>query len=125
HAALAHRFDQVPYFSARMGIEPGGELVEDGDARPADQCKGNRQSLLLATGEVLEGGISLLGQPELAEKLVRVSGAGVGGGIEVDRLAGGDFRREPGFLQLHADQLTDTAGVTLRVTAEHVHRARI
>ena len=60
HAAIADRLDEVPGLAARLRVEPGRELVEDRDPRPADEREGDRQALLLAAGEVAVGGVALV-----------------------------------------------------------------
>ena len=47
-AALADALDQVPGVAASLRVEPGRELVEDGDLGVADERERDREPLLLA-----------------------------------------------------------------------------
>ncbi len=59
--------DQRPGVAAGLRVESGGQLIEDGHARLADQGERDRQSLALATREVYEAGVSLVGESEQVE----------------------------------------------------------
>jgi hypothetical protein len=59
-AGVADRLDQVPGVAAGLRVEPGGELVEDRDARAADERERDRQPLLAAAGELAVTGVELV-----------------------------------------------------------------
>ena len=72
HAAVADRLDELPRLAAGLRVEPGRELVEDRDPRPADERQGDRQALLLAAREVAVGRVALVVEPEVVDQLARV-----------------------------------------------------
>ena len=92
HPGVAHAFDQCPGVAARLRVQTGGQLVEDGDLGVADECQGDGQALLLATGEVGERGVALVLQTEQRQQLLRIGGVGVEGGVEVQRLDDAQLR---------------------------------
>ena len=53
-AGGAHAFDQPPRFAAGVRVEPGGQLVEDGQLGVAHQRERDRHALLLAAGQLPE-----------------------------------------------------------------------
>src|SRR5580692_3224777 len=63
-AALADAAHQIPDGAARLRVEAGGQLVEKDHFRVVDQRQGNKEALLLASGEVHEPGVALIGEAE-------------------------------------------------------------
>src|SRR5256886_11744383 len=66
-AAGADAAHQIPDCPPGLRVQPGGQLVEKHHLRIVDQCKGDKQTLLLASGEVHEPGTPLIGETELFE----------------------------------------------------------
>ena len=56
-AALADGADHVPHGQAGLGVERGGELVEEDELGPVDQGQGDEHALALAAGELVDVGI--------------------------------------------------------------------
>ena len=67
-AALLQVLDQIPRIPASLRVESGGQLVENRDFGVSDQRQGNRETLLLAPGEILEPLVPFVGDAELVEK---------------------------------------------------------
>ena len=64
HTLIADALDQRPGVAARLGIEPGRQLVEHRDPRIPDQRQRDREALLLPARQLREPGGALLGKPE-------------------------------------------------------------
>ncbi len=75
HAAVADALDQVPGVTPGLRVEPGRQLVEDGDARVADEGQRDRQPLLLPARQLAEGGLALVVRPR--SSMSRSQSAGV------------------------------------------------
>src|SRR5690606_4617114 len=125
HPGVAHPLDEVPGGAARRGVEPGGELVEHGHLRPADECEGDGQALLLTARQLAELLVAVRGEVEEVQELGGVGLLGVERAEDVERLTDGDLVVERGLLELDADVLADGPGVRLRVAPEEAHRAAV
>src|ERR1700674_4765978 len=66
-AALTDASHQIPDCPPRLRVQPGGQFVEKHHLRIVNQCKGNKEPLLLASREVHEPGAPLIGEAELFE----------------------------------------------------------
>jgi len=66
-AAVADAADEAPDGVAGLGIEAGGELVEEDDFGVVDEGESDEEALLLAAGEIHEPGVALVGEAELVE----------------------------------------------------------
>src|SRR5580704_16946415 len=66
-AAIPDATHQIPDRPSRLRIQPSGQLVEKHHLWIVDQRKGNKQALLLASGEIHEPGVPLIGEAELFE----------------------------------------------------------
>jgi hypothetical protein len=62
HAPVADALDELPRVAPGLRVEAGGELVEHGHLRVADQRERDRQTLLLSTGQPPELGVELAGE---------------------------------------------------------------
>ena len=67
HAPVADRLDQLPRLAAGLRVEAGRQLVEDRDLGIADQGQRDREPLLLPAGQVLVGGVALVGRAEFVD----------------------------------------------------------
>src|SRR5690606_38206776 len=118
---FAHMADQVPDLPARLRIETGGELVQDGHPGAADEREGDREALLLAAAERAELLIEEIGQSETFGQLRPGLGIVVEGRPQPQGLAGGDLRLRAALLRLDADEAGDPLSVRERVAAVHSH----
>src|SRR5258708_33376069 len=64
-AALANTTHQVPDRAPRLRIQPSGQLVEKHQLWVVDQRKGNKQPLLLASGEAHKPGVPFIREAKL------------------------------------------------------------
>src|SRR5215469_1197575 len=119
HPLLADVFDQPPGDAAGRRVEPGRELVEHGDAGPADQGQCDRQPLLLAAGQLPVPGIPLPGQAEEVQQHPAVGRDAVEGAVEADRLGDGELVLQRAFLELDADLLPQLWPAPLGVHPQH------
>ena len=62
----AHVAHQVPDGVPGLGIEAGGQLVQEDQLRIGQECQGDEQALLLPAGQFREGRIAFLFQPNCA-----------------------------------------------------------
>jgi hypothetical protein len=76
-AVAGHRADHPPHVLALARVEPGGGLVEERDAGPADEARGEIQASAHAARV---GGHTTLGDVAQPEAVERVGGAGGGVG---------------------------------------------
>jgi hypothetical protein len=100
-------------------VGAGGELVENGDLRVADQGQRDREALLLAAGELFEARVALPGQPKLGQELLLVGGVRGEGAEERERLGDRDLAGHAARLKLHPDAPAKVRAVMPRVAAEH------
>src|SRR5579872_2167096 len=68
-AALPDTSHQIPDGPARLRVQSCGQLVEKHHLRIVNQRKGNKQPLLLASGEVHEPSAPLIGEAELFQQV--------------------------------------------------------
>src|SRR5271170_6497605 len=80
-AALADATHQIPDRPPRLRVQPGGQLVEKHHLRIIDQRKGDKQSLLLASGEVHKPGAPAYRRGQAARVSVRRPSLGAFGTI--------------------------------------------
>lgn len=124
-AALADGAHHVPHGQARLGVERGGELVEEDQFGLAQQGERDEDPLALSSGELVHVGAPFGGYAELVEQRGGVGGVGVHGREEGQRLVDCDLGRQGGGLQLDADALAPPLGRVGRVLAEHVDIAAV
>src|SRR5690606_21840450 len=115
----------LPRRAAGRGVQARGELVEDRDARVADERERDRQALLLPARELRERDASVLGEVEQVEQLLDVPRRRVERREEAHRLLDGDPLVERDLLELDPDGVAHRGGVGLRVDAEHADRAAV
>jgi hypothetical protein len=125
HAPVADALDEVPGVTTRVRVQPGGQLVQDGDLRVADQRQRDRQPLLLAAGELGEPGVTLVGQPQVLQQRPPVGRVLVEGAVEVERLPDLHLLGKLAFLELCPDALPELVAVASRVEPEHRHPAGV
>ena len=125
HATVAHPFDQLPGVAAGLGVEPGGQLVEHRDFRPADQGQHDRQPLLLAARQLPEVVVARRLEPERGQQLAPVRGPAVERGVQLHRLAHPHPVGQRAVLELDADALVELVPVAAGVEAEHADRAAV
>jgi hypothetical protein len=114
-AALAQVEDGIPQAAAALGIEAGGRLVEEDEARIVDEGEGEGEALALAAGEVLWVGVGLFFERDLAQQVVGGEGAGIEGAVEGEQFTVGQLAKERGGLKLDADTLLDSAALAADV----------
>ena len=107
HSLVADPLDQLPRLAARLRIQAGGELVEDGQLRATDERQRDRQPLALAAGQVGEAIVALGLEPEQLEQPLRVGGIAVEGGEQLKRLPHAQLVGELGGLELDPDPLAE------------------
>ena len=95
---------EVDHVSARLRVEVPGRLVGEDDARLDHEGAGDRDTLLLAAGELARQMAGALGQTDLAEELAgsdsQVAAAGTGGcQLRLHVLQGGERRNEVELLE--------------------------
>ena len=79
--ALAHPVaDDLPHAEPAARVEPGRRLVEEEQARPADQGAGEVEAAAHAAGVGLDDPVGGVGQGELLEQLVRAAPRGLASG---------------------------------------------
>src|ERR1700722_15726103 len=71
-AAFANAAHQFPDGASRLWIQAGGELVEEHNFRIVDQREGDEEALLLASREIHEPGVALVGKAGLIEQALGV-----------------------------------------------------
>ena len=91
--------------AARLGVEPGGGLIEKQQLWIANQGAGHGQPLLLATGKAAYAGMALFFELGGAYGLLDRDAVMEEAAEEPERLLDGKFLRELGFLELNADSL--------------------
>src|SRR5215467_4056451 len=114
--------DQRPGVPPGLRVQAGGELVEHGDARVADQRERDRQPLPLAAGQLAEPGVLLARQPEPVQQLRPRGRVPVERAVQLERLADPQPVRQLALLQLHAEHLAQLGAVPARVKPEHADR---
>ena len=118
--------DELPRVAAGLRVEPGRQLVEDGDLRVADEGERDRQPLLLAAGELAERRVRACSvEPEVVEELA--SGRpGRGRRTRTGRAPRGpcSLLGQLALLELDADAARAAVAVAPRVEAEHADGAR-
>ena len=117
-AVVAQLLDEPPALPPGGGVEAGGQLVEDDQARAADEGEGDGQALLLAAGQLPVAGVALFRQAEAGDERLGVGGLRVETGVQADRLGDGDLVGQLALLQLRADQAPGRGAVPVRVDAE-------
>src|ERR1700730_15048774 len=111
-AALADSAHQVPDGAPRLGVQPGGQLVQKHQFRIVDQRKCNEQSLLLAARESHEPGIPLVDKAKLFEQVFAVDRIPlVKRCPEVYRLPHFDAFLELRLLQLNSNSLLQLVNI--------------
>ena len=124
-AVVAQLLDEPPALPPGGGVEAGGQLVEDDQARAADEGEGDRQALLLAAGQLPVAGVALLRQAQAGDERLGVGVRGVEGRVQVDRLGDGQLVGQLALLELDADQLPGLGAVPVRVDAEDPDAAAV
>jgi hypothetical protein len=84
-----------------------------------------RQALLLAAGQLGEGGVPPVAEPEPLDQLVRVGRGPVERGVQAQRLADPELVRQLAVLQLDPDQFAQLTVVALGVQAEYADPAAV
>jgi hypothetical protein len=118
-ATLPHALDERPGLPPGLGIEPGGQLVQDGDLGVPHQRERDGQPLFLAAGQVLERGTLDVRDPQGLEHLPRVQRIRVEGGNQLQGLARLQPGRQRALLELDAHELFDLVPVALRGQPVH------
>ncbi len=109
---------EVPRVPSRRGVEAGGGLVEEEQLGPPGERHAEVEPAALAAGQRPDERVALADEPDEVDDLVHRARRGVGGAVELDRLADGEVRADPGLLRDDADPLAERAASPLRVDAE-------
>ena len=122
--------DRRPATTSRTAIRPswvdsGRRLVEEGDARPADERQREREPLLLATRQSLVGRPRNRPEPDEVDQLVGVARVVVIGGEEPDSALGAHDRVHAATLQHDADPGRELRVIGPGVEPEDPHRAGV
>src|SRR5690606_4087517 len=104
---------EVPNVAARLGVQPGGGLVEAEDVGSAGQRAGERQPLPLASREVAHLSPALLVQLDTRYQLVLAPPLRIEGTEKPDRLLDGQLVGELGLLELDAEARAQPGGIAL------------
>ncbi len=67
-AVVAQFLDEPPALPPGGGVEAGRQLIEDDQARAADEGEGDRHALLLPAGQLPVAGVALVRQAEARDK---------------------------------------------------------
>ena len=118
-AALPDVGDQLPDHVTCLRIESGGHLVEKEHFRIVDHGQCDEQSLLLASGERHEPGVTLGLETESSQEILGVDHSGIEGRPQVDSLPDLDSLLELGLLMLDADPTLKRQGVPSGIEAQY------
>ena len=124
-AVVAQAADEVEHAAPGLGVEAGGELVEDHHPRVADQCHGDRGALHLPAGEVGEPGTAAAGQAHGLDELVGFAARRVEGAVQPHELEHRQGVVQAGLLELDAQDATDLGAVGPGVVVQHPDRAGV
>ena len=122
-AAALELADDLPQLAAALGIETGGRLVEEENARIGDERRGDGQALALSAGKFSYPGVGLLGEAEFGEDLGGGERLAVEAGEELDGFADGELFRQASLLQGDAQPLAELLGIGVPPAAEDAHFA--
>jgi hypothetical protein len=122
-ASGANVLDQLPGIAPGLRIEAAGQLVEHRDLRVTDQRQRDRETLALTPGELAEGGVALLGKPEVVNQLLPVGRVVVERAVEIQRLLDHDLLGQLALLELDAKLLSQFGVVASRIETQHADRA--
>ena len=106
-------------------VHARGRLVEEHQARPADQRERERQALLLPARHPAHERVLRLAEADEVEEPVGIVGVVVVGREQLERLERTDPRIEAAVLEHHADLGAELGAVAPRVDAEHAHVAGV
>jgi len=123
--SVPHRLHQVPGVAPGLRVEPGGQLVQHGDRRAADQGERDRESLLLSARQIPEERLALVGQAEGLHEVLRIVRVPVEGGVQQQGLSCSQLGWLGALLQLHAHPLAQRGVVRERIEAEHPDRPSV
>src|SRR5580704_14069454 len=125
-AALANGAYQIPHCVPRLWVEAGGQLVEKHHFRIVDQRESNKQSLLLASGEIHEAGTAFVGEAKLFQQSFSIDGfLPIERRPEIDRLPHFDSLLRLCLLKLDSDAILQFVHLAKRVKTEHGDSATI
>src|ERR1700733_4508364 len=82
----ANILDQIPKIAPRLRIQARGGLVEKNDPGLVDQRGGYRKTLFLATAELLEFGLGLIGKIYGIQQIAGTHPLVVQAGEQIDEL---------------------------------------
>src|SRR5579872_6391377 len=116
-AAVADAAHQVPNRPTRLGVEPGGQLVQKHYFRIVDQSQGDEQPLFLSTRQGDEPGVPFVGKAELFEQASGVHRLRVERSPEIHRLPHLDSLLELRLLELHPNPVLHLIHVAERIQA--------
>src|ERR1700693_2236664 len=119
-AVLADISDEIPNGAARLGIETGGQLVEENNFGIVDQRESNEEPLLLTAGKIHKPSVALVGESETFEEAFGIDGfLVVKRGPEVHGLPHLDTFLQLGLLELNSDASLQLVDLTKRIKAEN------
>ena len=131
HALLAREpLDLRPHLGARLGVEPGGGLVEEQHLRAVEQAHGDVEPALHAAGVGLHLARGGVGEPEALERLGHPAlqlGAGDPVELALDHevLAAGGVGVDAVLLAHDADRMADAHRLGEDVETGHAGAARV
>ena len=124
-AEVAEALDHLPGGAAGGGVEAGGRLVEEEQLGVADERDRDVEPPLLAAGQAPGALIGLLGESDELDRLVDRSRGPVVAGVHLERLAHGQQRLHPAFLEDEADPPAPIASRRRRIGAEDLDLAAV
>src|SRR5262249_52927272 len=113
-----------PELPARLRVKSSRGLVEEEDFGIPDERDGDREPLLLATGELFDQGIGLGLQRNLRHRLVNRQAPAVEAAEDDEELTHGLLVGNPRFLEGHADAFPDRRCVAGPPQTEHLDLSR-
>ena len=126
-AGCSERPDDLPELASRLGVEPGGRLIEEEQLGAVDQRAGDREPLFLPAGQRADAGATLFLELHEREHLVHRVGAPVEAAEQRDRLRDRELVAELGVLELDAETLAQRAppGPVVPTHRQHLDRSRV
>ncbi len=115
--------DQRPELAPGGRIEAGGRLVEEEQVGIADQSDADVEAAQLSAGEATRARLGLGAETNVLDRLVDARGLAVIAGVELERLANGEFGSHPALLEHDSDPLMPLTVGLCGVLAEHADLA--
>jgi len=117
--------DDVVDFAADLGVEAGGGLVEEKNARIVDESHGQREALLLAAGEFAVESVAFFDEAETFEEFFGIAAAGIEAGEKFDGFESFQFVGQRSGLESGADFVFEFYGVAMGIETADADAAAV